>query len=52
MFFRRAFIDSVLCMIICLARRRYTFTNPSPDTVVRSEDLVFCLKRIAPWKPQ
>jgi len=30
----------------------YTFTNPSPDTVVRSEDYVFYLTRVKPWKAQ
>lgn len=29
----------------------YAFTNPSPDTVVRSEDRIFYLKRTRPWTP-
>ena len=31
---------------------RYTFTNPSPDTVVRSEDCVFYIQRTKPWKEE
>ena len=29
---------------------RYTYTNPSPDTVVHTEDRVFVIVRTKPWK--